>query len=317
MTNGDDTQKKQDDTKKKRDDQKKTITSEPGDCPCNEYIPDEITICCEKCQLYWHLRCVALSGLTTAMVLAIECWLCPYCYVNPVPKTASQDSITSTSSCNTIRTMLKTELNLITPVLRAAVKDAVNSTIEKQQERVVEAVGSIVEKVTDKSIKSYADVNKTQKKKILEEVKNVESSKKVVEEVCRKIDNDYIERECRRRNVMVSGVAEIKSSNSRNRREGDTNFLINTLGMEADEIEVCFRAGEVKNDRQGNPVPRPLIVKMKSVDNAEYWHDFGKGFKVDNYWINADLCKADREASFFSRQDRRERRKQEMSPISQ
>ena len=144
------------------------------------------------------------------------------------------------------------------------------------------------------------------------------STKKVAEEVCRKLDNDNIERVRRSKNVMISGVAEINSVDSSKRREGDVNFLVNEIGMNADNIEVCFRAGKLITDSQGNPQPRPLIVEMKSMDNAEYWHDFGKGFKVDKYWLNADLCKADREARFFVRRERRDRQQQQtVEPNSQ
>lgn len=285
-------------------------------CPCTRYVADEIYICCDNCESYWHLCCVGLNGLTMDMVKEIKCWMCPDCYISPKPgpKVKLLNSDISNSSCTTIRTMLKTELNLITPVLRSAVKDAVLSTMEKQHEKVVEAV----EKTTDKSMKSYAEVSVNQQKKIIQEVKNVDASKKVVQEVCRKMDNDMMERQRRMNNVMVSGVAESNNTDSMKRRECDMEFLMDKIGMDTNDIELCFRAGVVRSDNDGKPIPRPLIVKMKTVESAEYWHDYGRGYKVSNYWLNADLCKADREARFFARQERRECREQQIiSPTNQ
>ena len=285
-------------------------------CPCNRYVEDELYIGCEECETYWHLQCVSLNGLTEEMVKKLECWLCPECYVNPRQRQlhrqqSDNSGVVSNSSCSTIRTMLKTELNLIIPVIRATIKDAVQSSMGKEQSKIVEAVNTIVDSNVKKS---YAAVTSTQQK-IIEEVKSAqsaESSKKVVQEICRKIDSDSAERQKRATNVMISNAHELNSTNTRDRRNADMEFLTEIIGVESSDIDSCFRAGVMKKDEDGRPISRPLIVKMKSVSAAEYWHDNGKGFKVstdcETYWINADLCKADREAQFFARQERRARK---------
>ena len=76
------------------------------------------------------------------------------------------------------------------------------------------------------------------------------------------------------------------------------------------EIVTCFRTGAVKKDRNGNPLPRPLVVKMRDVEAANSWHDNGKGHKIGDSWINPDLCKVDREIQFFARVERRKKREE-------
>ena len=87
--------------------------------------------------------------------------------------------------------------------------------------------------------------------------------------------------------------------------------------MEEDEIVSCFRAGKLTESGESKEhKPRPLIVQLKSKQDALYWSNYGKGWKVevesDNakkevYWINQDLNKADRDAQFFVRLERRTR----------
>ena len=78
--------------------------------------------------------------------------------------------------------------------------------------------------------------------------------------------------------------------------------------MEETEFRLCYRAGSIRKDSDGKTIPRPLIIEMKSIDKAEFWHDYGRGYRTDTgLWINPDLCKADRSAQFFSREERRNR----------
>ena len=90
--------------------------------------------------------------------------------------------------------------------------------------------------------------------------------------------------------------------------------------MNEDAIVKTFRAGATKKDDEGNIKPRPLVVCFKNESTAEMWHNGGRGllFKCEDkdveetaprqFWINQDLCRADREARFFARQERRKRR---------
>ena len=76
------------------------------------------------------------------------------------------------------------------------------------------------------------------------------------------------------------------------------------------------------NDKNGKPVHRPLVAKLKTKVAAYEHSNDGKGALVEcleevdeegkakRYWINLDLCKADREAQFFVREEMRKRVKE-------
>ena len=145
-------------------------------------------------------------------------------------------------------------------------------------------------------------------KKLVSEVRSAATSTTVIKEVCKKIDSDQAERERKKCNIMISNVPEQPSGNTaKEQKEGEIKYLLEEIDMERSEIVTCFRTGAIRKDNNGVTVPRPLIVVTKSQERASYWHDNGKGFRSNNHWINPDLCRADHEAQFFVRKERRER----------
>ena len=80
--------------------------------------------------------------------------------------------------------------------------------------------------------------------------------------------------------------------------------------MEKEEIVTCFRTGKIQMESDGSLKPRPVVVVFKKEATATLWHNDKKGTKTESHWINADLYRADREAQFFARDERRKRRKQ-------
>ena len=88
-------------------------------------------------------------------------------------------------------------------------------------------------------------------------------------------------------------------------------YIQTELKIEDKDFRNCYRAGAIRKDNDGNTIPRPLIIEMSNIDKAEYWHDYGRGYRTDNgFWINPDLCKADRSAQFFARDEQRKRMQQ-------
>ena len=93
--------------------------------------------------------CVGLMGLNDNEICKLKYWNCPVCFrfipaiQNKLPKpkvnvTSVQNN--SISQCNTIKVMLKEELNLITDVLRCSVKYAVVNAMGAENKNVVDAV---------------------------------------------------------------------------------------------------------------------------------------------------------------------------------
>ena len=73
-------------------------------------------------------------------------------------------------------------------------------------------------------------------------------------------------------------------------------------------FENCWRAGKIDESKPG--FCRPLIVQMTDIDAVNEWTRDGKGLQLDSgYWVNKDLCMADRRANFLARQERRKRLK--------
>ena len=135
----------------------------------------------------------------------------------------------------------------------------------------------------------------------------------LVKETVRQIDADQIERVKRECNVVINKVPE-KTTHGELSNDADLQFLYDTCGIQEHEVVSCFRAGKgVKLDADRKPLPRPLVVKFKTKKSAMWWSNDGKGWKVEDpdtgnvYWINQDLNRADREAQFFVRTERRKR----------
>ena len=93
-------------------------------------------------------------------------------------------SVPDSTNCSTLTVIIKEELNKINPVIRATIKDAVRSSMEKEQIKIVEAVNAIVETSTEKTVKSYATVTAGHKE-LMEEVKvvSIATPKKMIQEV--------------------------------------------------------------------------------------------------------------------------------------
>ena len=88
------------------------------------------------------------------------------------------------------------------------------------------------------------------------------------------------------------------------------------LDQPGDIINVV-RLGSRK-DKDGNvkDYARPLLIALRTPELAEYYHDYGMGYKTeDGYWFNPDLPKLQREANFRAKQQRREYKKQERARI--
>ena len=273
-------------------------------CPCSDYMEGELSVECETCKKYWHLCCVGLRGLTGDMIDSLDHWDCPDCYrcphsykekTLPTPTGAISGS---QADCGIFRVMLKDELHSIQPVIRVTVENAVRKLLPN----------TICSKEdVESAIKSYADVTRESQKKVIEEATLTQSSKNVVESVVRKLDADKVEREKRVLNVVVLNAPESpKEASSEQKKKEDTDFCINVLGMDNEDFQSCWRAGKVDESKPN--YCQPLVVQMVDEGTVDEWTNNGKGFKTDSgYWINNDLCSADRRANFIARQERRKR----------
>lgn len=54
-------------------------------CPCGGTKPDAWKIDCSKCNQIWHSDCVTLGGISKESISKMLNYLCPFCYIPPVP----------------------------------------------------------------------------------------------------------------------------------------------------------------------------------------------------------------------------------------
>ena len=277
------------------------------ECTCKCYIDDAIMIFCDTCQQWYHAKCVKLDGLTKQMIKTIKEYECPFCIVSAAKLAAPVDHtirLNSTSLKNTVATV-------------------VQNTLKEELASVLEVTKKDIIAESSRNVKSYVDAVKGDIKAVIKE----KPSSQLVQEAVRQIDADQIERVKRECNVVISNVPENIVA-GKHSKDHDFQFLYETCGFQQQEVVSCFRAGKVtkseSSDARNKPHPRPLVVKLKTKEDAMWWCDYGKGWKIETgestdpdkkevYWINQDLNRADREAQFLVRQERRNRLKEKVA----
>lgn len=267
------------------------------ECPCGEELDEGVVmLSCSECETWWHACCVNLKGITEEMAATIEDWKCPHCYVSRYTPAklikSSFPEVINSGSCSVgkeeLRKMIKEEL--------ATVKSEI-VTISKE------------------NVNTYATVLKNEVKQVADK----KSSKELAKQVVVQMDVDNLERKKRETNIVIKGVKECLSDDKESNNRADIEFLVETCEIKRDDIVSCFRAGKKVDDSAGKVVHRPLVAKLKAKENALYYTKNGKGNMIKcnvdggadgetlQYWINLDLCRADREAQFFARQEQRKR----------
>ena len=210
-------------------------------------------------------------------------WKCPYCFV--VPNTS-----TDTDENRAIRAILKEEIKLFTPALTNSLKIALKENAEK---------------TVDKAVRLYSDVTAKSQKKVLDDMSREQASETVISKVQMNMHTDTFERNKRKLNLCVLKVPESKKSNSKQRQEDDTKFCKETLKIKDDDMISCHRSGKLNPDKPDHR--RPLIIQTRDEESVNFYSDYGKGWKESTYWINMDLCKADRDIRFLARKERKKR----------
>jgi hypothetical protein len=72
-------------------------------CPCATSI-DSWMIDCSKCHQYWHADCVSLNGIDRKTINKLLNYLCPFCYVAPIPTiNGNRDSCLSCRNTEVLR----------------------------------------------------------------------------------------------------------------------------------------------------------------------------------------------------------------------
>ena len=283
---------------------KKLVVSK-SKCPCFRDVKETCWITCSSCNQCFHCNCVGLNGLKQTGVEQIFGWKCFECFkpsfIHKLARNLDVD----------FRLIVQEEVeNACSTTIKDMVVSATHEAVGKATQELVEQVS----RKTNESVKTFAEVTVGKshevQKKIVDDIKEATASTVVIGEVCRKMDNDQVERERRKCNVIINKIPEPSSALSgREGKDQDIRFLCDNLGMDTNSIKTCFRAGSKVENTQGTASPRPLVVVMRDEETAKYWHDYGRGYHVQDtdFWVNADMCRTDRHMHFLMRQERRNR----------
>ena len=312
-------------------------------CPCYEAFGKEreaamlgaTEIQCRQCKIWWHCECAGIKGLNNDAIQLVESWNGPCCFVlspfiakvlkpvevseaeleKPVTLKVLQEelimfqgklrldrlndasqTLPSTSrskgQCATTELIIKQQLHAYGPVIRATVKDVVEGH-SSHMEKSWAAIAAQAKKSTSLDKEALAEV--------LEE-----REAKTIEKTQMKLSATEIEREKRRKNIVIRKVPESKSDNGKERLQHDMDFLDEFCGIDANEIQRCFRAGQRDPKKD-----RALIVVLETEALAKELTNDGDGLQVESgYWINRDQCPTDAHAGFLARQAGKQRREQ-------
>ena len=266
---------------------KKSLTRTKQSCLCGKNPKSVVWICCCSCSQWFHCECVSLGGLTKESVESIIKWECFLCFKTPF---MSESDDPKSVNRQELRKIVKEEICVVV------------------REELNEAFKGVCTKSDVKSaMKSYVDIVKEGHKEVMEAT----SGPAAIKEVCKTLNVEQFEREKKKKNVIVSNVPESPANLSGEEKKAhDITYLCHELDMDKEEIVTCFRTGKMDKDSDGVIKPRPVVVIFKKEETATFWHNDKKGFKSRSHWVNPDLCRADREAQYFLRQERRKRQKQ-------
>ena len=130
-----------------------------------------------------------------------------------------------------------------------------------------------------------------------------------------KQDSDYVERERRKKNIVVKNIPESKATGDSQQRREDRVTVMDILGIEDEEdVMSVWRAGPpIGSLPDDNRKTRPVIVMMKTPELAKEFHGYSSGRKYvtisgAEYYANPDLIQADRIANYNARQLRKKLR---------
>ena len=265
-------------------------------CKCGEWKKDGYVGChAEGCDSWWHWGCIGWTNLTDELIKALSAkemiWNCPACIMKEM--TGENDN----NGGDDVATVVKTELARLLPTI---VTEVVNATTEKQTKK------------WSSLLKENTEENKKTIKTTMED-----NHEKVVKTAIMKMDSDHVEREKRKKNIVIKGVPESKKKTQREKTEEDFDFVQCLLELDEDDIWYVTRAGpqlgSLPNDQR---TCRPLIASLSSPELASQKHGHGRGKKWymmsemgdtsrdEYFYVNQDLIYSDRKADYDARQAR-------------
>lgn len=98
-----------------------------------------------------------------------------------------------------------------------------------------------------------------------------------------------LEDQGKKKNIRITGLPENGSENSEQTQEKVQKLITDTLKLNNVKVKSAFRAG---SSMQNNSQPRPIIVKVSSVNEKISCFKASKALKGTNTYISEDVSKA-------------------------
>ena len=103
-------------------------------------------------------------------------------------------------------------------------------------------------------------------------------------------------------NIVINNIPDDPNTNNTD--------VVNAI-LKDENIVNLFRPGPPPGlgTNSDKNTPRPLIIRLSSPVDAQYWHRNSSGRKTEyegsDIWINPDLTRVERSANYTARQERR------------
>ena len=266
-------------------------------CPCEQgpFLVKEM-IECTDCTMWWHPTCVGLGGLTYYMTKKLNGWKCPACFkldISIIEKLGLNQGEIMNDGDKELGRILRDEVKTIIPEVVEEIKAGVKLAF--QEDSVKELVNGAKEAIT----KTWADVAKTEQKRVIKEV--VEHTSDVaLQNSLGRISADLSEQKNRTRNCIVSKVREGYGEEGMSLKD----VVVSISNLDINDIAETKRLGERTAGEN-----RLILVRLKSEEVAQRFHNFGRGRHLgNNVWVNQDLTRTERAARFQMRQERKAKR---------
>jgi len=253
-------------------------------------------VCCSSCEMWWHVCCAGMQGLTSKSVQELIQWNCHFCFKVPERLKVTQVSM---EVGQTVAREIQIGL--------AAVTEAVNCCVQKSLQDSL--VGTLVGAANAEITKSWAKIASGDHNKLITEVVQVTAGPALTT-ITQQIDANMQERLKRVKHIVVSNLPD---SGKKEESQAELKDIIckHAYDLTPNDIQSAKRVGDFSRIDRQKFRGRMVVAVLKSEESASYMHNNGRGYvykgskREDDVWINPDMIKADRDAHWNTREKRK------------
>ena len=269
-------------------------------CPCKKKLPTTLMLECDQCEVFWHISCCGLAGLTQQPVnkLIANKWRCPRCFQFPedIP-TENKPKDESKLSEETVTSIISLVNTTVMSSLRTFISskdeaEEINSDTEERLDGQTDDTNAAgFETVTRKRRKLNHSIQKAIEEQREEEI--------------------LIEK--KKNNLIVFGMPEAQTGDKKEEMLDDYRKLKKAyegrVELETTDITHITRLG-VRGQRA-----RPILItlvdqsKRKDLLTKNYQLKLMENNQSTPVYVSLDLTKKQRAADKILREELKERKK--------